>query len=320
MDVNRLLSRSTIAVLAISATAILNAEEPKRAKPLGTKYDLVFQECPRFSELDQRKNARSELLSRVAKESLKDAERVDALVELGTHTPAAEIPWKELLVLVESNTLSPSVELWCVITAGKRLSSVDAERELERWIFQQMRDSPHRDRGQAAVIVLAASGIGHHAALREWSRLLRNSATPEPMCQVIYTSACAANRLYENISSDESLNCLLAGYDEANVNEAKKMMFWEQCFIWHSTWSHSEDMNDITLMQLHELGLREFANGRNSPKLRAMSTTGLKRKEKVSASAVAEAQKILATEKTIAEIRSAATHIVERSNKFGVAK
>lgn len=296
-------------------------------------YDLIFQECPRFGELAKRERDRSIVLSEAFDSTLESEQIVNALVELGLNTPPEEIPWKRLLELAERSNTSEFVAVRAVIAAGKALCCTPRPRELERWLFRQMRLFPNSHQARSAIVVLGVSRIARAATLREWARLLRNPDTSDDTCRCIGKYASAWGMVYEGGTLDEGANCLLAGYDEVSASPERKLLIWkalgtvldmaslgdlfENAELGVIRVSHIED---TTLWWMHELALREFADERNPERLRIKVTVALKPVEAISEKAFSAAKKILKEKGGADRLRSVAQRVIARAEKYGIEK
>jgi len=305
-----------IASLSLDA-AIIVAAEPENAPVNRESYELVFQEHPRLRDLQARQRTRDAITADVFDASLPPEKVTDALVELALSLPPEEIPWKKLLELAERPDIPESVELWAVVVAGKGLCCSPRPRELERWLFRQLKGGPHI---QSATVVLGVSRIAARASMREWSRLLRDPATADETCASICMYVCVWGGVYQGGTLDEGINCLLAGYDETASSTARKLLIWEWLSLTPGGEFTRGHVEEATFWSLHQLAMLEFANEQNPDELRATATTGLRRGEPITQSAFAAAKKIRDESLGIERLRAAANHILENAEKYGVEK
>lgn len=308
---------ATVSVLLFLDAAIVAAAKPENAPVNRESYELVFQEHPRFQDLQARQRTRDAITSDVFDMSLPPEKVTDALVELGLSLPPEEIPWKKLLELVERPNVLEPVEMWAVVVAGKGLCCSPRPRELERWLFRQLKGGPHI---QSATVVLGASRIAARASMREWSRLLRDPATTDETCVCIGKYVCIWGSVYEGGTLDEGINCLLAGYDEATSSPTRKQLIWEWLSLTPGGELTRGHVEETTFWSLHQLAMLEFANEQNPVELRATAATGLRRGEPITQSAVTAAKKIRDESLGIERLRAAANHVLKNAEKYGVEK
>lgn len=308
---------ATVSMLLFLDTAFIADAEAENAPASRESYELVFQEYRRFEDLRSRQRTRDAITADVFDTSLPPEKVTDALVELALSLPPEEIPWKRLLELAERPDVSESVELWAVVVAGKGLCCSPRPRELERWLFRQLKGGPHI---QSATVVLGVSRIAARASMREWSRLLRDPATADKTCASICMYVCVWGGVYEGGTLDEGINCLLAGYDETASSTARKLLIWEWLSLTPGGEFTRGHVEETTFWSLHQLAMLEFANEHNPDELRAIATTGLRRGEPITPSAFAAAKKIHDESLGIERLRAAANHVLRNAEMYGVEK
>ena len=292
------------------------AAEAENAPVKRASYELFFTECEEFDEIRQRTRDREVILADIVNTSLPADKRVAAIVELGLKSTPEEVPWQTLLAVAERLDVPEIVEVWAVVAAGKALCCAPRPRDLERWLFRQLRDGQH---ATAACVVLGVSRVAPHATLREWSRLLRDPATPDATCICIGKYSYLWGEVYDGGTLDEGVNCLLAGYDDS-ASAKRKLLIWETLWLIPDA-AYRGHIEDTTLWALHELALREFANENNPAELRVKALTGLRGGELISQVAVFIAQKIQDEKKVGTDrLQEAAAHVLRNARAYGIAK
>lgn len=282
-----------------------------------SSYELIFQEFSRFEAVSKRERKIDLIVSDVLSESLHDEEVVNALVELGIKSLPEEVPWEKLLILAEHPRTSGEKRLWATITAGKALCAVPRPQKLERWLFQQLNSGALIN---PAIVVLGVSRIASDATLREWSRLLRAPDTSDETCRSICIYAVTWGAVYKGGTLDEGVNCLLAGYDETAISPQRRILIWEYLSLIPDADLHRMQVEYITMWALHGLALREFANENHPALLRATAVSVIRPGEAITEEAFSAAKKILLEDRDENRLRTAARHILDNAEKYGIQK
>ncbi|WP_131818452.1 hypothetical protein [Planctopirus hydrillae] len=300
---------NVLAFLAVGffASPFACARDIPRDHPRESSYKIVFQEYNRFSVIKDRSRGQDEIIADVNKQGGSPVSMIDAVVELGVHTPADKVPWKMLLERADVERESPAMVAWLVITAGKYLCSSDESYELEDWLFNQLRGGRHIS---PSIMVLGVSRISKHNTLREWSRLLRCRDSSAETCQTILRYASLWGVVHEGGVYDEGVNCILAGYDEDHALPERKIMIWESLFGVLDAASTRDDISDRSLWAIRQLAIREFANEKNDEIVRKLSTAAFRRGNEISDEVVAAARKIVINKTGSAEFQRIAAEML----------